>query len=298
MMHLEHCVSIAALALLVSPSAITPDQAQGRTCQISLVQDGPPGKATNHGWDKMKAALSAKSIRYEEVENAKSAHGEVLIFAGLASGSGLVAERIRSLGIMMPEKPESLIIHKAVLQGKPTLLLSGSDDRGLMYALLEVATRIGLAKDQASPLSEVRDTVESPSVNDRGVIIFTMQKHQYEDRLHDENYWVKYFDMLADDRFNTIEVLFAYEANGYNCPVYPYYIDVDSFPEVKVAGLSPSARHSSHIWYLVPLLPLHCRNDCGRSIEARRSIHGIRTDGSKSCPLYPRGHQSVSQRVP
>jgi len=238
MMHLEHCVSIAALALLVSPSAITPDQAQGRTCQISLVQDGPPGKATNHGWDKMKAALSAKSIRYEEVENAKSAHGEVLIFAGLASGSGLVAERIRSLGIMMPEKPESLIIHKAVLQGKPTLLLSGSDDRGLMYALLEVATRIGLAKDQASPLSEVRDTVESPSVNDRGVIIFTMQKHQYEDRLHDENYWVKYFDMLADDRFNTIEVLFAYEANGYNCPVYPYYIDVDSFPEVKVAGLS------------------------------------------------------------
>ena len=149
-----------------------------------------------------------------------------------------MAQRLGLLGVKVPEKPESLAIHKTALQGKPMLLVSGRDDRGLMYALLEVAERIGWAKEKSEPLSEVENIIESPDVADRGVTIFTMQKHQYEDRLHDENYWIQYFNMLAEDRFNTIEVKFAYEANGYNCPVYPYYIDVQGFPNVKVSGLS------------------------------------------------------------
>lgn len=232
-----NCLSLI-IALFSLVYSTVPNPAPDQTVEVSLIRDGQTGPATIHGWEKIEAAISAKGIRYEEVANAKAAHGAVLIAAGPSLGSGFVAEQIRALGIRMPDKPESLIIHKTELQRKQTLLLSGSDDRGLMYALLEVANRIGWATDRATPLSEVRDTVESASVNDRGVIIFTMQKHQYEDRLHDENYWVKYFDMLADDRFNTFEVLFAYETNGYNCPVYPYYIDVNGFPEVKVVGLS------------------------------------------------------------
>ncbi len=229
---------VISLFAFVSPSALihAPDQ----TYQVSLVSDGQPGQATIHGWEKVKAALSAKGIRWEEVSNPHAAHGEVLIAAGLSSdsASGSVAERIRALGLKIPDKPESLVIHKEEWEGRRALLLGGSDDRGLMYALLEVADRIGWAKDKAVPLAEIRDTVESPDVSDRDIVIFTMQKHQYEDRLHDANYWVKYFDMLADDRFNSIEVKFAYEANGYNCPVYPYYMDVTGFPQVKVTGLS------------------------------------------------------------
>ena len=229
-------VLILALFPLIYQTA--PNPATGQTVHVSLVRDGQPGPATAHGWKKIEAALSAKGIRYEEVTEAKAAHGSVLIAAGPSSGPGFVAERMRAFSLNMPERPESLLIHKANQRGRQTLLLSGSDDRGLMYALLEVADRIGWAKDRALPLSEVRDTVESPSVDDRGVIMFTMQKHQYEDRLHDENYWTRYLDMLADDRFNTIELLFGYETNGYNCPVYPYYVDVHGFPEVKVVGLS------------------------------------------------------------
>ena len=227
-------------ALLAFGNPIAPTTAPAQPFQVSLVKQGQAGQAANHGWDKVKAALTDKGIRFEEVSDPKAAHGAVLIAAGLSSISepGSVADRIRAIGVKIPEKPESLVIHKGEWQGKQALLLSGSDDRGLMYALLEVADRIGWAKDKAAPLSEVRDTVESPDVADRDIVIFTMQKHQYEDRLHDENYWVKYFDMLADDRFNAIEVKFAYEANGYDCPVYPYYIDVNGFPGVKVVGLS------------------------------------------------------------
>jgi hypothetical protein len=229
---------IVALVAFINPTL--PTSAPDHGFQVSLVRESHSGLATNHGWEKMKSALSAKGVRYEEVFDPKDAHGGRLIAAGLWSDSaaGAVAGRIRSLGVKMPEKPESLVIHKAEWGGKQALLLSGSDDRGLMYALLEVADRIGWSKNKTLPLSEVSDTVESPDVADRDIVIFTMQKHQYEDRLHDKNYWIKYFDTLADDRFNAIEVKFAYEANGYDCPVYPYYMDVNGFPHVKVTGLS------------------------------------------------------------
>ena len=107
-----------------------------------------------------------------------------------------------------------------------------------MYSLLEAVDHITQAADAAKPLSEVRDTAESPSVADRGVTIFTMQQAQFENRFHDENYWVRYFDMLARDRFNTFQLLFAYEMDGYMCPAYPYFVSVDSFPGVRVEGLS------------------------------------------------------------
>ena len=223
-------------ALVSSASVPTALPSAAPTYDVSLIQEGDPGLAVHHGWDAVQSALTAKGIRFEQADSPEHAHGRIMIYAGLDTGS--VAQRLGSLGIKVPEKPESLVIHKTAFAGKTMLVVSGRDDRGLMYALLELAERIGWATEKSSPLSEVENTIESPDVADRGLTIFTMQKHQYEDRLHDENYWVKYFNMLAEDRFNTVEVKFAYEANGYNCPVYPYYIDVQGFPNVKVSGLS------------------------------------------------------------
>jgi len=214
---------ILALFLFLQSNPPTPIQPY----QVSLVKDGQLDQSAMHGWEKVKSALSAQGIRFEEISDPTAAQGKLLIVAG----------SLRAFGVAIPEKPESLVIKKTEWHGKQTLLVGGSDDRGLMYGLLEVADRLGWATHK-DLFSKVQDTSESPSVADRGVVIFTMQKHQYEDRLHDENYWVQYFDTLAADRFNSIEVKFAYEANGYNCPVYPYYMDVTGFPDVKVVGLT------------------------------------------------------------
>jgi len=211
------------LALFLFLQSPTP----GQPYQVSLVKNGQLDQAATHGWDKIKSALSAQGIRFDEVSDPAAAQGKQLIVAGSLQG----------FGAAIPTKPESLLIKKTEFHGKQALLVGGSDDRGLMYGLLEVADRLGRATSK-DLFSKVQDTTESPSVADRGVVIFTMQKHQYEDRLHDEKYWSEYFDTLAADRFNSIEVKFAYEANGYNCPVYPYYMDVTGFPDVKVVGLT------------------------------------------------------------
>jgi hypothetical protein len=229
----QFLIAWGALALVTPHGTALPEPAR-----VSLIQDRAAGAPARYGMDKVKAALEAKGIRCEEPASVQAAHGDFLIVAGLPSKAGPAAELAKSLGITAPSAPESLLIRNVDWKGKPTLLLSGADDRGLMYSLLEVADRVGWAADRSKPLSEVRDTVESPAVGERGVTIFTMQQAQFEGRLHDENYWARYFDNLARNRFNTFQVLFAYEMDGYMCPAYPSFVDVDEFPGVRVEGLS------------------------------------------------------------
>ena len=77
-----------------------------------------------------------------------------------------------------------------------------------------------------------------PYVAERGVSIYTMQKADFESRFFNEDYWARYFDMLARDRFNTFVLIFGYENAGYFAPAYPYFFDVEGFPEVRVTGLT------------------------------------------------------------
>jgi hypothetical protein len=156
-------IAISALCSLAFKSA-----ADLRAIPISIIQDPAAGAPVRHGVEGLKAALHARNIRYEEVSNLQAAQGQLVIVAGLPTDGGPAADRLKALGITVPSTSGSLVIHWAEWQGKSLLLLSGSDDRGLMYGLLEVADRIGWASNVAKPLSEVHDTVESPSVADRG----------------------------------------------------------------------------------------------------------------------------------
>jgi len=148
----------------------------------------------------------------------------------------------KSLGVAPPEGAESLLIRRGKWNGKTAWLVSGADDRGLMYALLDVADRVGWAADPNNPLGEVRDAAEKPYVAERGVSIFTMQQADFEARFFNEDYWARYFDMLARDRFDTFVLIFGYENAGYFAPAYPYFFDVEGFPEVRVVGLTKDSR--------------------------------------------------------
>jgi hypothetical protein len=212
---------------------------------VSIVADPSAGAPVRHGLGKLEAALKAKGVRYEEVSDPEAAQGQTLIVACLPASSTAVAARVKALGITVPSASESLVIHMTKWKEKPLLLLTGSDDRGLMYSLLEVADRIGWSASASNPLSEVRNTVESPSVTDRGVTIYTMQQARFEERLHDANYWPKYFDMMASDRFNSFRLFFGYDTDGYMCPAYPYFVETPGFPEVKVVGLSKEQQQSN-----------------------------------------------------
>ncbi len=94
------------------------------------------------------------------------------------------------------------------------------------------------APDAASPLSEVRDAFEKPAVPERALSLYTMHRAHFESVFFNEDYWARYFDLLARNRFNSFALLFAYEASGYFAPAYPCFFDVEEFPDVRVVGLA------------------------------------------------------------
>jgi hypothetical protein len=204
---------------------------------ISLVADPSPGPAARYGLKKTKAALQAKGVTVQEAATVGAARGGVVIVAGLGKGSTPTAGLLRSLSISPPEGAESLLIQHARSDGKECLLVSGGDDRGLMYALLDVADRIGWAK-AANPLSRIRDVREKPAVAERALSVYTMQQADFERRLFNEDYWDRYFEVLARNRFDSFVLIFGYENAGYLAPPYPYFFDVEGFPEVQTIGLS------------------------------------------------------------
>ncbi|GAG00443.1 unnamed protein product, partial [marine sediment metagenome] len=232
-------LSVAAIWTVGLFVTAPPLLAEDDAVSVSIIADGLPGPGTRHGLRKVRAALREKGVRFEQVSSFRKAKGRIEIVAGIADGSGAAAKLLKSIPMyrdFAPEGTESLLIHNIERKRRKLLLVTGGDDRGLMYALLDVADRIGWAGDPKSPLSEVRNAQEKPAVAERALSIYTMHQANFESYFYDEGYWSRYLDMLARNRFNTFALLFGYENWGYFSPPYPYFFDLEEFPDVKVIG--------------------------------------------------------------
>jgi hypothetical protein len=212
---------------------------------VSVVADPASTPAAAHGAGKLLTALRDKGVPSEKVESLDSARGTRLIVAGLASGDGVAAKLLKAANKTIPQGPEALVIYKSEYQSRPCWVIGGSDSRGLMYGELDVADRIGWSTDRAAPLSELREITEKPAVMTRAVSIYTMNRAYWESRFYDEAYWARYLDTLARNRFNSLVVIFGYENGGFLAPCYPYFFDVEDFPDVRMVGISPTEqRHN------------------------------------------------------
>ena len=213
--------------------------------EISIVTDNAPRQPVLHALTKLTDALSAKNVTFELVNSLDEARGKSMIVTGMARGEGVASQMLKSANRNAPSVPEALTIWKTDWQEKPVWVVSGFDDRGLMYGLLDVADRIGWSSDPNSPLSEVIEITEKPDVTERAISIYTMQRKYWESRLYDESYWAQYLDMLAKNRFNSLVVIFGYENGGFLAPCYPYFFDVEGFPDIEMVGLTPQQQQQN-----------------------------------------------------
>ena len=207
---------------------------------VSLVAGDSPAMPIRHGIGKLRLALQQQGVRVEDAASLRAANGEIVVVAGLSSSSGDAAQLISELHLTPNPEPESLVIRKFKRQGKTVVLSAGSDPRGAMYALLDLAERVGWAASPEDPFREVRDTQEKPFAPDRALSIYTFNRAYWESRFYDEAYWARYLDVLAQNRFNSLVVIFGYENGGFLAPCYPYFLDVPGFPGVRMVGITPA----------------------------------------------------------
>ncbi|SEL97393.1 hypothetical protein [Parapedobacter koreensis] len=205
--------------------------------QISIVTDTGPGEPVNHGLAEITNELRAKRISFETVGSIEEAQGKHIVVVGLSEGNGAAAQLLVAENRAVPAEPESLAIWSTRFDGRPGWVIAGSDNRGLMYGLLDVAERISWATDSQEPLTAIVEVTEKPDAAERAISIYTMNRAYWESRFYDEAYWDRYLNTLAKNRFNSLVLIFGYENGGFLAPVYPYFFDVDGFPDVHMVGI-------------------------------------------------------------
>jgi hypothetical protein len=151
-------------------------------------------------------------------------------------------------GLGIPDVPEATGLVRGKLGGHSVLLATGSDVRGLVYALLELADRVEHA---ANPIAELRRPdriVEQPANPIRSIArLFTSD---VEDKAwyYDKSFWRQYLSMLVTHRINRFAMTFGV---GYNSPqripdsyfyfTYPFLLSVPGH-NVRAVGLPDEER--------------------------------------------------------
>ena len=127
---------------------------------------------------------------------------DLVILAGLGAGRGAAALALADTKTAPPTGAEALTVSLGSrYEGKPAVILAGSDATGLMYAALDQADRVTWSKGAADLLEYARDASEKPFLKERGVAVFTMNRAYFESRLHDEKFWTRYLDTLGGGPF-------------------------------------------------------------------------------------------------
>lgn len=282
----ERAIGMLAVLALPLSAGLAPAPRPVVAIVAPSAEQGPAG----HGMTKLREALTARGFR---VTDSPGAEPDFLIVAG-TSPDCEAARLLHDAHARLPSAAEALAIRRvARYQGRPTLVLYGSDARGLMYAALDVAARVTLGSSTADPFQNVRDVDERPFLAERGVSMYTMHRAYFESRLFDERYWQKYFDLLASSRINNFVVIFGYENGGFMAPPYPYFFDVDEFPDVKLVGLTPAEQSRNTAAFKRLMQLAHAR---GISVTTAIWDHiyrgGVQTGGIPGAP------QSADARVP
>ncbi len=108
--------------------------------------------------------------------------------------------------------------------------VTGGDERGLLYGLLQAAEQIRrqgrLAPAQGRPATPIR-----------GIRYFLHNRDLQADWYYSQDYWTAYLRMLARNRFNRFNLVFAHQTN-YLAPPYPFWVSLAEFPQIRVPGLA------------------------------------------------------------
>jgi len=134
-----------------------------------------------------------------------------------ALGPGETIDRIsRRCAVALPDAPEAFTLFAGHAEATPRLYVYGSDIRGLIYAIMELADRAACSQSLPSALQFPVPVVENPAVAVRSVSRCFQSDVEDLAWFHDRDGWRDYLTLLASQRFNRLSLTFGMQYN------YPY----------------------------------------------------------------------------
>jgi hypothetical protein len=262
-----------AVSLVLNPSDPVASSAPARWAAQELQQALADAGATVH--------------RRERVEDAPAAE-----FCVIASGrhAALAAAALKNAGITALDDPESLAVLNTKVAGRQALLACGSDARGLVYALLEVADRVRQPRLTRDPLQMGRPVVERPANEVRSIMRQFISEPLDKPWFYDREMWPHYLTMLASERFNRFHLAFGlgYDslqqvADSYMLFLYPFLLAVPGY-NVRATNLPDEERDRN-----LETLRFISEQTAARGLEFELGIwmHGYQMSNS------PRAHHLI-----
>lgn len=201
--------------------------------------------------DKTDPHVSSRPVRWaiEELRKAiESRQTQVTVAgsAGEASDGSFYIVVGGSAGLS--KASEGFALASGKMQGKAAVLVRGSDSRGFVYGLLELADRARLGGDLPGALTSGSGTEEKPANEVRSIARAFVSAVEDKSWYYDKPFWRSYLTDLAINRFNRFSLTFGL---GYDFPrgvtgdyfhfPYPYLFEVPGY-KVRVVPLSDAER--------------------------------------------------------
>jgi len=186
---------------------------------------------------ELKQALTDRGIAVSQYETIRQAAAKDLCV--VSSGHGA------------PATAEALALTPGKLAGHNVLTASGSDVRGLVYALLELADRARHAADPIAALSPARATSERPSNAVRSIARMFVSDVEDKPWFNNREMWPAYLTMLASQRFNrfALSLSIGYDflrgvTDAYFLFPYPFLLSLPGY-NVRAVNLPDAERDSN-----------------------------------------------------
>ncbi len=243
--HFIKKTGMAAAAVAGAGLLQLPLSARENNPAISIVLDAsdPVVKQPPVQWavEQLRDALAARGITttfYENLAQSPPSH-ECILVTGRNSISG---QPVRdAANISLASVPEALVLARGKIGKQTVLLAGGSDERGLVYALLELADRVNFAADPIAALKAVKPTAEQPANAIRSVACAFASDVEDKSWFQDRAFWPPYLTMLAAQRFNrfslTLGIGYDFASNLRDCYFYFAYPFLLSVPGYNVRAV-------------------------------------------------------------
>jgi hypothetical protein len=139
--------------------------------------------------------------------------------------------------------------------------ITAGDDRGFVYALVELADRLRVEGADAWPNGA--EEQHRAAVPIRGIQRAFVSLDEDAGWFYDRQHWTDYLDHIAASRFNRLHLAFGMGYNygadpspaddNYLCFAYPFLIDVPGF-EVRAQGVDAEerARNLAQLRFVAP----------------------------------------------
>jgi len=212
----------------------------GKTPQkeVLIKIDGRLYEPSIFGLNKLTSALEKHKVKIYYSERACLRR---TLLVGTLASSPVIQKLAQQKQINLSSRPESLAVKRISSNGQEILVVAGSDDRGLMYAFLELSLQISLLKSDQDWYSSVQEISQEPFVPIRRIGVFLHSQDCEKEWYYSHEFWKEYFDMLATNRWNEFNLIFSHQT-PYLSPMYAFHVKVDQFPQIKARGLTEEQR--------------------------------------------------------